>query len=93
MSIARKGREDMMKQWGWGLAVGAVLFVAPSAWAKSCAQVCVDDLARNTKLCKERSKKVAECTQMFTKIKDTCVKECQKPSKEGSDSPPPEDAE
>lgn len=84
MSIARKGREDMKKQWGWGLVVGAALFVAPAAWARDCAEVCVDDLARNTKLCKERSKKVAECVQMFTKIKDTCLKECRNPSKEDS---------
>lgn len=91
MSMARKEREDMKMQWGWGLAVGAALFVAPSAWAKECAQVCMDDLARNTKICKERSKKQVECVQMFTKIKDMCLKECRSPSKD--DSPPPEDAE
>jgi hypothetical protein len=91
MSMARKGLEDMRKQWGWGLAVGVTLFVAPAARAKDCAQVCVEDLARNTKLCKERSKKTVECVQMFTKVKDTCLKECRNPSKE--DSPPPEGAQ
>jgi hypothetical protein len=87
MSMARKGRETMKTQLGWGLAVGVALFVAPSAWAKTCAQVCTEDLTRNTKLCKQHSKRQAECVQMVTQAKDDCLKECKTPSKE--QTPPP----
>ncbi|CAM3078872.1 hypothetical protein G4177_04775 [Corallococcus sp. ZKHCc1 1396] len=87
MNTVREERWSMKNLGGWTLAMGvsAMLFVAPSAWAKECARVCVDDLARNSKLCKQHAKnKSVECVQMMTQAKDECLKECKNPSQKAA---------
>ncbi|RYZ38166.1 MAG: hypothetical protein EOO71_25170 [Myxococcaceae bacterium] len=86
----------MKKLGGWTLAMGvsAMLFAAPSAWAKECPQVCMEDFARSTKLCKQNMKsKSTECVQMMTQVKDDCLKECKSPSQKSPQQEAPPDEE